>query len=114
VRNPTSSSSSATPAAEKGSDVNVASHLLVDVLAGDVDAAIVISNDSDLRYPIQESRRRVPVGTVNPGQGHLAGDLQGTAADGHGGHWWYTLTKADYTSCQLPDPAGSAAKPTGW
>src|SRR2546426_5052091 len=29
---------------EKGSDVNVASHLLVDVLKGDVDAAVVISN----------------------------------------------------------------------
>jgi uncharacterized LabA/DUF88 family protein len=36
---------------EKGSDVNVATHLLHDVLRGEVDAAVVISNDSDLRLP---------------------------------------------------------------
>ena len=47
---------------EKGSDVNVASHLLLDVLSNQVEAAIVISNDSDLRFPIQECRQRVPVG----------------------------------------------------
>jgi hypothetical protein len=33
---------------EKGSDVNVATHLLLDALRSDIDAAIVISNDSDL------------------------------------------------------------------
>jgi hypothetical protein len=36
---------------EKGSDVNVASHLLVDVLTSVVDAAVVVSNDSDLEHP---------------------------------------------------------------
>ena len=60
---------------EKGSDVNVATHLLVDVLAGGFDAAVVISNDSDLRRPVQEARGRVPVGTVNPGGGYTAGQL---------------------------------------
>ena len=60
---------------EKGSDVNVASHLLVDVLTGAADAAVVISNDSDLRWPVQETRRRVPVGMVNPGSGYVAGSL---------------------------------------
>jgi hypothetical protein len=58
---------------EKGSDVNVASHLLVDVLDASVDAAMVISNDSDLRWPVEEARRRVPVGVVNPGSGFTAG-----------------------------------------
>lgn len=48
---------------EKGSDVNVAAHLLVDVYTKVVDAAVVISNDSDLRYPIQQARLLVPVGT---------------------------------------------------
>jgi hypothetical protein len=43
---------------EKGSDVNVASHLLLDVLRGDVDAALVISNDSDLRFPIGHASAR--------------------------------------------------------
>jgi hypothetical protein len=37
---------------EKGSDVNVASHLLLDVLSGTIDAAVVVSNDSDLAFPI--------------------------------------------------------------
>jgi hypothetical protein len=41
---------------EKGSDVNVASHLLLDTLSGDVDAAVVVSNDSDLRFPISHAR----------------------------------------------------------
>jgi hypothetical protein len=36
---------------EKGSDVNVAAHLLLDVLGGGADAPVVISNDSDLRFP---------------------------------------------------------------
>ena len=35
---------------EKATDVNVASHLLFDVLTSRMDAAIVISNDSDLRF----------------------------------------------------------------
>ncbi|BAK36837.1 hypothetical protein MLP_38230 [Microlunatus phosphovorus NM-1] len=37
---------------EKGSDVNVASHLLIDLLTDAVDPAAVISDDSDLAYPI--------------------------------------------------------------
>lgn len=40
---------------EKGSDVNVASALLVDVLTDRVDAAMVMSNDSDLHYPLQST-----------------------------------------------------------
>jgi len=51
---------------EKGSDVNVASHLLLDVMRAAIDGAVVISNDSDLRFPIAEARQRVPVGLVNP------------------------------------------------
>jgi len=67
---------------EKGSDVNVAAHLLLDVLQGTVDAAVVISNDSDLAFPIREARLRVPVGAVNPTPNMLAGDLRGAPSDG--------------------------------
>ena len=45
---------------EKGSDVNVATHLLVDIFGGAVDAAVVISNDSDLKLPIDIARGVVP------------------------------------------------------
>jgi hypothetical protein len=99
---------------EKGSDVNVASHLLVDVLSGQVDAAVVISNDSDLRFPVQYARTRVPVGVVNPSRNHLAGALRGQAVDGVGRHWWRQLTAQDVTSHQLPNPAGNYSRPAGW
>jgi hypothetical protein len=73
---------------EKGSDVNVAAHLLFDVLTGQVDEAVVISNDSDLRFPIQHARNRVPIGTVNPAGRLHAGDLRGRPGDGVGNYWW--------------------------
>jgi uncharacterized LabA/DUF88 family protein len=99
---------------EKGSDVNVASHLLLDVLSGSIDAAIVVSNDSDLRLPIQQARERVPVGTVNPSPNRLAGALKGGADDGVGRHWWRSLTPSDIRSHQLPDPCGGFSKPIPW
>lgn len=99
---------------EKGSDVNVASHLLIDVLEQEIDAAIVISNDSDLRFPIQRARTRVPVGTVNPSRAWLAGDLKGQPADGVGNHWWLQLKEADIRAHQLPDPCGRYTKPPPW
>jgi hypothetical protein len=69
---------------EKGSDVNVAAHLLLDVLGGAVDGALVISNDSDLRLPVQQARLHVPIGVINPSRNYLAGDLRGTATSGAG------------------------------
>lgn len=72
---------------EKGSDVNVAAHLLADVLQSKVDAAIVVSNDSDLALPIRIAREHVPVGVLNPGTNPLAGALKGSATDGVGRHW---------------------------
>jgi uncharacterized LabA/DUF88 family protein len=99
---------------EKGSDVNIASHLLLDVLSGDVDAAVVVSNDSDLAFPVRSVRDRVPVGMVNPRTGHFAGDLTGKPGDGVGGHWWWKLTKAQYHRHQLADPVGGFTKPAGW
>lgn len=103
---------------EKGSDVNVASHLLLDIFNHRIDAASVISNDSDLAFPLAEARKLVPLGTVNPSPAHLAGDLRGTATDGVGRHWWRQLVPNDYTNHQLPDPVTGAAvtypKPAGW
>jgi hypothetical protein len=99
---------------EKGSDVNVASHLLLDVLGGAVDAAIVISNDSDLRFPIQQARGRVPVGVVNPSSSRLAGALKGDPGAGVGRHWWRRLTEADIRGHQLPDRCGGFSKPSPW
>jgi uncharacterized LabA/DUF88 family protein len=71
---------------EKGSDVNVATHLLLDVFQQRVDAAVVISNDSDLAFPLREARKQVPIGTVNPGINYTAGALSGAPSEGVGGH----------------------------
>lgn len=45
---------------EKGSDVNVATRLLQDVLTGQVDAAVIVSNDSDLALPATVARQHMP------------------------------------------------------
>lgn len=99
---------------EKGSDVNVASHLLSDVLTNQVDAAVVVSNDSDLALPLRMARDRVPVGLVHPGAGYRAGALKGKPSDGVGNNWWTKLVATDYANHQLPDPAGTFTKPAGW
>ena len=99
---------------EKGSDVNVAAHLLLDVLSADVDAALVISNDSDLRFPVEQARLRLPVGVVNPSRNYLAGDLRGDPSAGAGRHWWARLSPSDLNGHQLPDPVGSYHRPAGW
>lgn len=99
---------------EKGSDVNVAAHLLVDVLTGVVDAAVVISNDSDLEFPVSYARTRVPVGLVNPSGNYLAGALRGQRSDGVGSHWWRQLSPSDLRACPMPDPVGSLARSAGW
>ena len=99
---------------EKGSDVNVASHLLADVLQGHVDAAIVVSNDSDLGLPIRIARDHVPTGVINPGKKPLAGALKGDASDGVGRHWWRRLDSLELQRCQLPDPVAGVSKPATW
>lgn len=99
---------------EKGSDVNVATHLLLDVLQRRVDAVIVISNDSDLAFPVRSVRQHVPVGMVNPGTKQMAGALRGLAADGVGNHWWRRLNTADFLASQLPDPVRAYGRPADW
>lgn len=99
---------------EKGSDVNVATHLILDVLSGSVEAAIVFSNDSDLAMPVREARSRVPVGLVNPSSRPTSQHLKGERSDGVGRHWWRRLSFADLAAHQLPDPCGGSVKPTDW
>lgn len=53
---------------EKGSDVNLATHLLNDAHLGRFDVAVVVSNDSDLLEPIKIVRQQIgkTVGILNP------------------------------------------------
>jgi hypothetical protein len=53
---------------EKGSDVNLATHLLIDGFRNEYDLAVIVSNDSDLLLPVQFVTRDLgkPVGMLNP------------------------------------------------
>ena len=53
---------------EKGSDVNLATALLVDAFDADFEQAVVVSNDSDLTFPIQVVRQKfgLPVVVLFP------------------------------------------------
>jgi hypothetical protein len=53
---------------EKGSDVNLACHLLLDAFQGNLDVGAVISNDSDLVEPIRIVTQVLgkPVGLLSP------------------------------------------------
>ncbi|WP_018505860.1 PIN domain-containing protein [Parafrankia discariae] len=99
---------------EKGSDVNVASHLLLDLLHQRITAAVVITNDSDLAFPVAQARELVPVGVVNPSKGYTAGALRGAPHTGVGRHWWDNLRAADLTAAQLPVQTGPLTRPPGW
>jgi len=53
---------------EKGSDVNLATHLLHDGFKGEFEAAVIITNDSDLTAPVKVVRQvlNLPIGILNP------------------------------------------------
>ncbi|MCY3506485.1 MAG: NYN domain-containing protein [Chloroflexi bacterium] len=98
---------------EKGSDVNLATHLLVDAFQGRCDTAVVISNDSDLAEPVRvvQEERGVTVQIVNPHPpSKRSRRLVGTAAR--------QLRKRVIADCQLPDELhderGVIRRPEGW
>ncbi|MGH7582556.1 MAG: NYN domain-containing protein [Gemmatimonadales bacterium] len=68
-------------AEEKGSDVNIATHLLCDAFDRAFEAAVVVSNDSDLVLPISVVRNKfgLIVGVLNPHPGVPAVQLRRTA-----------------------------------
>jgi hypothetical protein len=99
---------------EKGSDVNLGFHLTKDVLEAHVDAVIVISNDGDLRLPIEFARSRIPVGLVNPNNKDTSYYLRGDASDGAGRHWWRRLDRELLQAHQLPTKVADILKPAGW
>jgi hypothetical protein len=53
---------------EKGSDVNIAAHLINDGYKKRYEAAVIVTNDSDLLEPIRivRSELGLPVGVLNP------------------------------------------------
>ena len=98
---------------EKGSDVNLATFLLVDAFTRDCNVAVVISNDSDLKLPIEVVQRELGlrVGVVNPHPpAWRSRALQPT--------FFKQLRTSTLAACQfapvLTDAKGEIHKPAGW
>jgi hypothetical protein len=49
---------------EKGSDVNLATYLVIDAMRSDCDVAVVVSNDSDLCEPIRIVNDEIGVAVI--------------------------------------------------
>jgi uncharacterized LabA/DUF88 family protein len=110
-------------AEEKGSDVNLASHLLYDAFGKSFDVALVISGDSDLVTPIRMVTRNIgkPVGVINPQRlsgpsrrrcrGSIA--LKEVASYYRGGVTWAQLEKAQFPP-RLTDSSGEFGPPPEW
>ena len=101
---------------EKGSDVNLACHLVVDAYEKKCDAAFVISNDSDLLDPIRIARRRLgmTVGLATPFRppGRPANVLT-SEADFRRPIRRGTLAKSQFPAT-LTDKTGTFHKPASW
>ena len=101
---------------EKGSDVNLATMLLVDAFDGDFEKAVVVSNDGDLALPIEIVQKKfsLPVIVLFPGgpgrklsyylsQVATASPIIST-----------TNLAASQFSATLTDAVGTIHKPTTW
>jgi uncharacterized LabA/DUF88 family protein len=107
---------------EKGSDVNLAAHLLLGAFRGEYEIAVVISNDSDLKEPIRIVTEEfhkpvivlVPMRISSPGQKkrRIAQDLKDVATIA------IPIDSANLTTSQFPntlsDKHGQIHKPVSW
>lgn len=98
---------------EKGSDVNLATHLLYDAFRGEFEVAVVISNDSDLVEPIRIVTRELKksVGVLNPHE-HPSRVLHAHAT------FFKKIRRGVLKASQFPetltDKHGTFHKPEGW
>lgn len=101
---------------EKGSDVNLATRLLVDGFTGAYEQAIVVSNDADLAAPIRYVRDelRLFVTVVNPdykAKGAQS-DLQEAATRVK--RLWKSHLRRSQLPLSLLDGESVITKPAGW
>lgn len=98
---------------EKGSDVNLATHLLVDGFHGRYQVAVVVTNDSDLAEPIQVVRHELGLDVIilNPHPKPSA-KLKRLAT------FVRPIRKGPLQASQFPhvmvDQQGTFSKPVGW
>ena len=98
---------------EKGSDVNLASYLLMDGFCDEYDLAVVVSNDSDLQLPVEMARTRLgkQMGVFDPSR-RRSFELYNAAS------WYRPLRKGPLGASQIPDTLADAnrliTKPAEW
>lgn len=99
---------------EKGSDVNIAAHMISDGYKGAYEVAILVTNDSDLVEPIKIVRNELnlPVGILNPRPASPSHELQKYAT------FVKPIRSGVLSVSQFPgilaDSTGSFIKPPTW
>ncbi|HET6534549.1 MAG TPA: NYN domain-containing protein [Sphingomicrobium sp.] len=99
---------------EKGSDVNLATHLLMDAFDDAFEVAVIVSNDSDLKEPIAQVRRRFGkrIGLLVPRTINVSRALQ-PLADFVKRFGPTALANAQFAN-SLSDAVGTFRKPSRW
>ncbi len=98
---------------EKGSDVNLATMLLLDAVRSECDEAVVISNDSDLVMPIRLTREELGkrVGVLNPGLLFSQAMLEAAT-------FYRPISLKTFAAAQFPNPLsgkhGEIFRPPRW
>ena len=98
---------------EKGSDVNIAAHMLLDAFRNAYDCAVLVSGDSDLKTPVEMVRHDFSktVGVINPQK--VDCKVLRCAAS-----FYKRIRTSDLAASQLPatltDATGTFYKPADW
>lgn len=98
---------------EKGSDVNIAAHMVRDASLKKMDVAVLVTNDSDLTEPVRIVRHEcgLPVGILNPHQVHSV-QLKAQAT------FLKRIRQSHMIASQFPnvlnDAKGAIHKPPSW
>lgn len=98
---------------EKGSDVNIAVHLINDAWLNNFDCAIIVSNDSDLAEAmklVKFHHHKKVLGLIMPGKGHPSKELMQHA------DFVKRIRKGVLSLSQLPNPISGTNiyKPSDW
>ena len=100
---------------EKGSDVNLATRLLVEGFNGDYDQAVVVTNDADFAAAMQYVRDKLGhrVVLVNPDPRNASPRELAKAATYVRRLWKSHLRRSQFPEI-LTDEVGTITKPAGW
>lgn len=122
VPNPANKTRAVWVTEEKGSDVNLATMLLLDAVAVDFDRAWVFTNDSDLALPIQMVRQKFhrQVGVMMPARpaSYPNPPRPESFQLKKAARWFRKIEEPHLAASQLPtsltDASGTITKPPNW